>query len=165
MTFSLVQKAFQVVLGSWNPKSTICPFRARNWLFQAPKTLRFKGEMANFAATNTVKQGKKSQKVPISRVYRGGCGNSGKTRLKSHMKNLPKNSRRQCDAFPRIRHTNINIQPQSALQNLGINQRPPNFDPDDRPLPLPKASFEVNFCLAGYLYLVLHASFLRPSKA
>ena len=39
--------------------------------FQAPKTLRFKGKMANFEATNTVKQRKtpKGQMVPISRVY------------------------------------------------------------------------------------------------
>ena len=51
-----------MVLGSWNPKSTICPFRARKLPFQAPKTLRSKGKMANFEATNTVKQGKKRQK-------------------------------------------------------------------------------------------------------
>ena len=49
-TFALVLKAFQVLLGSWNPKSTSCPFRARIWPFQAPKTLRFKGKMANFEA-------------------------------------------------------------------------------------------------------------------
>ena len=55
-------KAFQVVLGSWNPKSTICLFRARKLPCQAPKTLRFKGKMANFEATNAVKQGKKRQK-------------------------------------------------------------------------------------------------------
>ena len=51
-----------MVLGSWNPKSTICPFRARIWPFQAPKTLRFKGKMANLEATITIKQGKKHQK-------------------------------------------------------------------------------------------------------
>ena len=62
MTFSLVLWAFQVVLGSWNAKSTICPFRARKWPFQAHKTLRFKGKMANFEAKNAVKQGKKRQK-------------------------------------------------------------------------------------------------------
>ena len=47
-----------MVLGSWNPESTICPFRARKWPFQAPKTLHFKGTMANFEAKNTVKQEK-----------------------------------------------------------------------------------------------------------
>ena len=63
-----------MVLGSWNPELTICPFRARKWPFQAPKTLRFKGKMANFEAKNTIKQGKKTPKgqmVPISRVYGG----------------------------------------------------------------------------------------------
>ena len=49
-------------MGSWNPKSTICPFRARKWPFQAPKTLRFKGRIANFETKNTIKQGKKRQK-------------------------------------------------------------------------------------------------------
>ena len=33
-----------MVLGSWNPESTICPFRARKWPLQAPTTLRFKGK-------------------------------------------------------------------------------------------------------------------------
>ena len=51
-----------MVLGSWNPKSTICPFRARKWPFQAPKTLRFKGKMVNFEAKHIVKQGEKRQK-------------------------------------------------------------------------------------------------------
>ena len=51
-----------MVLGSRNPEFSICPFRARIWPFQAPKTLRFKGKMANFEAKNTVKQGKKRQK-------------------------------------------------------------------------------------------------------
>ena len=51
-----------MVLGSWNPKSTICPFQARKWPSQAPKTLRFKGTMANFEVTNIVKQGKNRQK-------------------------------------------------------------------------------------------------------
>ena len=39
--------------------------------FQAPKTLRSKGDMANFEAKNTIKRGKtlKGQMVPISRVY------------------------------------------------------------------------------------------------
>ena len=74
MTVSVVSQ-FQVVLGPWNPKSTIFPFRAQKWPFQAPKTLRFKGKMPNFEATNTVKLGKKTPKgqlVPISRAYRGG---------------------------------------------------------------------------------------------
>ena len=52
-----------MVLGSWSPKSTICPFRARKWPFQAPGTLRFKGQMANFEATNTVKQGKNAKRT------------------------------------------------------------------------------------------------------
>ena len=72
VTFSLVLKAFQVVLGSGNPKSTICPFRARKWPFQAPKTLRFKGKMSNFQAKKYCKTGGKTPKgqmVPISRVY------------------------------------------------------------------------------------------------
>ena len=56
VTFSLVLKAFQVVLGSWNPEFTTCPFRTRIWPFQAPKTL------ASFEAKNTTKQGKKRQK-------------------------------------------------------------------------------------------------------
>ena len=59
--------------GPWNPEIqfTICPFRARIWPSQAPKTLRFKGKMANFEAKNTINQGKtpKGQMVPISRVY------------------------------------------------------------------------------------------------
>ena len=48
---------------------TICPFgvfplfRARKWPFQAPKTLRFKGKMANFEATSTVKQGKNAKRT------------------------------------------------------------------------------------------------------
>ena len=66
-----------MVLGSWSPKTTICPFRARKWPCQAPKTLRFKGKMANFEATNAVKQGKKTAKgqmVPISRVFLKGVG-------------------------------------------------------------------------------------------
>ena len=76
VTFSLVLKAFQVVLGSWHPEFTICPFRARIWPFQTPKTLRFKGKMANFETKNTIKLGKnaKGQMVPISRGYRGGGG-------------------------------------------------------------------------------------------
>ena len=49
-------------MGSWNPEFTICPFRARKWPFQAPKTLRSKGKMANFEAKNTVKHRKKRQK-------------------------------------------------------------------------------------------------------
>ena len=52
-----------MVLGSWNPKSTICPFRALKWPFQAPKTLRFKGKMANFEAKNTVKLGKNAKRT------------------------------------------------------------------------------------------------------
>ena len=63
MTLSLVLKAFQVVLGSWNPEFTICPFRARIWPFQAPKTLRFKGRMANFEAKNTIKQEKNAKRT------------------------------------------------------------------------------------------------------
>ena len=64
VTFSLVLKAFQVVWGSWKlePEFAIGPFRARIWPFQAPKTLRFKGKMANLEAKNTTKQGKKRQK-------------------------------------------------------------------------------------------------------
>ena len=71
VTFSLVLKACQVVLGSWNPEFTICHFRARIWPFQAPKTLPFKGKMANFQAKNAMKLGKtpKGQMVLISRVY------------------------------------------------------------------------------------------------
>ena len=61
VTFSLVLKAFQVVLGFWNPEFTICPFRARIWPFQAPKTLHFKGKMANVAAKSTIKQGKNAK--------------------------------------------------------------------------------------------------------
>ena len=52
-----------MVLGSWNPKSTICPFRARKWPFQPSKTLRFKGKIANFGAKNTVKQGKNTKRT------------------------------------------------------------------------------------------------------
>ena len=79
VTFSLVLKAFQVGLGSWNPEFTICPFRARIWPFQAPKTLRFKGKMANIEAKKTIKQGKtpEGQMVPISRVYRVGLPGEG----------------------------------------------------------------------------------------
>ena len=50
-------------LGSWNPEFTICPFRARIWPFQAPKTLCFKGEMANFEAKNTIRQGKNAKRT------------------------------------------------------------------------------------------------------
>ena len=63
VTLSLVLKAFQVALGSWNPKFTICPFRARVWPFQAPKTLRFKGKMGNFEAKNTVKQAQNAKRT------------------------------------------------------------------------------------------------------
>ena len=63
VTFSLVLKAFQVVLGSWNPEFTIYPSRARKWPFQAPKTLRFKGKMANFEAKNTLKQGRNAKRT------------------------------------------------------------------------------------------------------
>ena len=62
VTFSLVLKAFQVVLGSWSPEFTICPFQARKWPFQAPQTLRFKGKMANFEAKKHYKTGKKTPK-------------------------------------------------------------------------------------------------------
>ena len=31
-----------------NPESTICPFRARKWPFQAPQAQGFKGKMASF---------------------------------------------------------------------------------------------------------------------
>ena len=48
-------------LGSWNTEFTICPFRAQICPFQAPKTLHFRGKMANFEANNTIKQGKKRQ--------------------------------------------------------------------------------------------------------
>ena len=34
--------------GVVEPRIHLCPFRARIWPFQAPKTLRFKGTMANF---------------------------------------------------------------------------------------------------------------------
>ena len=50
-----------MVLGSWNPKSTICLFGPENGLFNLPKH-RSKGKMAKFEAKNTVKQGKKRQK-------------------------------------------------------------------------------------------------------
>ena len=76
VTFSLVLKAFQVVLGSWNPEVTICPFRARKWVFQAPKTLRFKGKMANLEAKNTVKQGKNAKRdkwYPFHACTGAGC--------------------------------------------------------------------------------------------
>ena len=75
VTFSLVVKASQVVLGSWNPEFTICPFRARTWPFQAPKALRFKGKMANCEATNTIKQGKNAKRTNgthFTRARRGG---------------------------------------------------------------------------------------------
>ena len=52
-----------MVLRSWNPEFTICPFQARIWPCQAPKTLRFKGEMANFEAENTIKQEKKHKRT------------------------------------------------------------------------------------------------------
>ena len=60
-----------MVLGSWNPKSTICPFRARP---------RFKGKLANFEATNTVKQGKKAKRTNgthFTRVHEGALTPSG----------------------------------------------------------------------------------------
>ena len=75
VTFSLVLLAFQVVLGSWNPESTICPFQARLWPLQAPKTLRSKGKMANFEAKNTVKHGKNAKRTNgthFTRVREGG---------------------------------------------------------------------------------------------
>ena len=68
MTFSVVLKAFQVVLGSWNPELTICPFRARMWPFQAPKTLRFKGKCET---KNTIKQGKTPKGQMVLRGIRG----------------------------------------------------------------------------------------------
>ena len=71
VTFSVGVWHFRWFWGGWNPKSTICPFRARRWPFQAPKTLRFLGKMANFEAKNTIKQGKrtpKGQMAPISRI-------------------------------------------------------------------------------------------------
>ena len=52
-----------MVLGSWNPEFIFCPFRARIWPFQAPKTLRFKGKMANFEAKNAIKQGKNAKRT------------------------------------------------------------------------------------------------------
>ena len=75
-----------MVLGFWNPEFTVCPFRARKWPFQAPKTQRFKVKMANFEAKKTIKEGKKTPKgqmVPISRVYEGtppggGWGGQGR---------------------------------------------------------------------------------------
>ena len=63
--FFLARPSFQVVLGSWNPEFTICPFRARIWPFQAPKTLRFKGRMDNFEAKNTIKQRKNDKWYPF----------------------------------------------------------------------------------------------------
>ena len=51
VTFSLVLQAFQVVFGSWNPEFTILSFSGPKMaFFLAPKTLRFKGKMANFEA-------------------------------------------------------------------------------------------------------------------
>ena len=62
------------LLGSWNPDCTICPFRARKWPFQAPKTLRFKGKMANSEATNckTGEKTPKGQMVPCFTRIQGG---------------------------------------------------------------------------------------------
>ena len=82
VTFSLVLKAFQVVLGSCTPEVTICPFRARIWPFRAPKPLRFKGKMANFEAKNAMKNrgpGKKRQKDKGYRFHacKGGGGPGG----------------------------------------------------------------------------------------
>ena len=52
-----------MVLGSWNPEFTICPFWARTGPFQAHKTLGFKGKMANCEAENTIKQGKNAKRT------------------------------------------------------------------------------------------------------
>ena len=56
--FPLVLKAFQLVLGSWNPEFTIVS--PENGLFGL--TLRFKGKITNLEAKNTVKLGEKHQK-------------------------------------------------------------------------------------------------------
>ena len=72
MTFSLVLKAVQLVLGSWNPEFTICPFRAEYGLVKLPKHYVLKGKWPILKRKNTIKQGKKTPKgqmVPISRVY------------------------------------------------------------------------------------------------
>ena len=64
-----------MVWGFWNPEFTILSFSGPKWPFQVPKTLRFKGKMANFEAKHTIKLGKQTpngQMVPISHVYRGG---------------------------------------------------------------------------------------------
>ena len=48
----------------------MCPFRARIWPFQAPKTLHFRGKMANFEAENTIKQGKNAKRTNGTHVTR-----------------------------------------------------------------------------------------------
>ena len=58
-----------MVLRPWNPESTICPFRARKWPFQAPKTLRSNGRMANFEAKNTLKLGGKNAKRTNGSIF------------------------------------------------------------------------------------------------
>ena len=61
VTFSLVLKTFQVVFGVLEPRIHHLSFSGPT-PFRAPKTLRFKGKMANFEAKNTIKQWKKHQK-------------------------------------------------------------------------------------------------------
>ena len=61
VAFSLVLKAFQLVLGFQNRILTICPFQARKWAFQTPKTLHCKGKIANIEAKNAINIGKKRQ--------------------------------------------------------------------------------------------------------
>ena len=58
------EKAFQVVFGVLEPQIHHLNFSGPKMAFQAPKTLRFKGKMANFDAKKiTVKQGKKAKRT------------------------------------------------------------------------------------------------------
>ena len=49
--------------GVLEPRIHHCSFRARIWALQAPKTLRFKGKMANFETQNAIKQGKNAKRT------------------------------------------------------------------------------------------------------
>ena len=59
-----------MVLGSWNPEFTVCPFQARTWPFQAPKTLRFKGKMLVGVPAGRGVPGSKGVGVPARGVLR-----------------------------------------------------------------------------------------------
>ena len=111
-----------MVLGSWNPESTICPFRARKWPSQAPKTLRFKGKMANFEAKKYCKTGKKK--------------NAKRTNGTHFTRVLP-----LVDIPPRPQFPNS---PQTPFRPLGASpawRAPPppllEFSVENRPSPLP----------------------------